>query len=100
MTDPSFNELIHILLGPPSNRPSATELLEWSLLKSENISRRESNRTSQYDDSPPVLTCFEECDENEFTPVTNYCKVWYKWTVWYSYLSLLMKMKSPNVKIL
>ena len=75
VTDPSFNELIRILLGPPSNRPSANELLEWSLLKSENVSRRESIRNPQYDDSPPVLTCFEECDENEFTPVTNYCKV-------------------------
>ena len=75
VTGPSFNELIRILLGPPSNRPSANELLEWSLLKSENVSRRESIRSPQYDDSPPVLTCFEECDENEFTPVTNYCKV-------------------------
>ena len=75
VTDPSFNELIRILLGPPSNRPSANELLEWSLLKSENVSRRESIRSPQYDDSPPVLTCFEECDENEFTRVTNYCNV-------------------------
>lgn len=75
VSDPSFNELIRVLLGPPSNRPSANELLESSLLKTENVSCHENIPIHQYDDSPPMLTCFEECDENGFTPVTNYCKV-------------------------
>lgn len=75
-------------------------IIGMSLLKSENVSRRESIRSPQYDDSPPVLTCFEECDENEFTPVTNYCKVCKKWWIWFSYPSPLMKMKDQRVKIL